>query len=175
MHSYITPDVSTPCSTACRSPPARQIVLIARMWCRCPPSIAFPVSRSTPSDVPKKRLLHVVHGERVPGEQHVHEAGADQLLEVCATRRCARRPARRRRRSARRAAFISRIMAAMRETPTSTRRSDEISFDMNAKPWRSRSWNSGITRTPATPHTTRVPDRDIAQLAAARPALAPRR
>ena len=32
----------------------------------------------------------------------------------------------------------------MRDTPTSTRRSDEISFVMNAKPCRSRSWNSGI-------------------------------
>ena len=36
----------------------------------------------------------------------------------------------------------------MRETLTSTRRSDEISLRMNAKPLRSRSRNSGVTRMP---------------------------
>ena len=69
------------------------------------------------------------------------------------------------------AAFTSRIIVAMRETPTSTRRSDEISFVMNAKPCRSRSRNSGLTRTPPTPQTTRVARLDVAQLAADRPAV----
>ena len=45
----------------------------------------------------------------------------------------------------------------MRETPTSTRRSDEMSLVMNAKPWRSRSRNSGVTRMPSTPQTTASP------------------
>ncbi len=48
-------------------------------------------------------------------------------------------------------------MSAMRATPVSTRRSDEISFVMNAKPWRSRSRNSGTTRMPSTPQTTASP------------------
>ena len=44
-----------------------------------------------------------------------------------------------------------------RATPASTRRSDETSLVMNAKPWRSRSWNSGTTRMPSTPQTTASP------------------
>ena len=40
---------------------------------------------------------------------------------------------------------------------------------MNAKPWRSRSWNSGITRTPATPQTTAIARPHVAQLAAVAP------
>ena len=63
-------------------------------------------------------------------------------------------------------AFVCRIMAAMRDTLTSTRRSDETSFDMNAKSPRSRSRNSGVTRNPWRPHTTRSPDPDFAQLPA---------
>ena len=42
---------------------------------------------------------------------------------------------------------------------------------MNAKPWRSRSWNSGITRTPATPQTTRSPVRTSRSLRHAARAL----
>src|SRR4026207_1432112 len=47
----------------------------------------------------------------------------------------------------------------MRVTPTSTRRSDEISFVMNAKPWRSRSWNSGTILMPWMPQTKGSPSR----------------
>ena len=49
--------------------------------------------------------------------------------------------------------------AAMRDTLTSTRRSEETSFDMNAKSPRSRSRNSGVTRSPCRPQTTRSPTR----------------
>ncbi len=64
-------------------------------------------------------------------------------------------------------AFLtSRIIAAMRDTLPSTRRSDETSLLMNAKPWRSRSRNSGVTRMPSWPQTTGSPARDVAQLAA---------
>ena len=54
---------------------------------------------------------------------------------------------------------MSRIIAAMRATLASTRRSDEISLVMNAKPGRSRSRNSGVTRMPSRPQTTRSPAR----------------
>ena len=57
------------------------------------------------------------------------------------------------------AARVSRISVAMRPTLASTRRSDEISFDMNAKSPRSRSRNSGVTRMPSRPQTTRSPAR----------------
>ena len=82
MHSYITPDVSTPCSTASRRPPARQIVLIARMWWRWPPSIALPGVEIDAERGAEQRLLDVVHGQRVAGEQDVDEAAANQLLEM---------------------------------------------------------------------------------------------
>ena len=55
--------------------------------------------------------------------------------------------------------LAARIIAAMRVTPTSTRRSDEISFVMNAKPSRSRAWNSGTTLIPWMPQTTASPAR----------------
>ena len=45
---------------------------------------------------------------------------------------------------------------------------------MNAKSPRSRSRNSGVTRMPSRPHTTRSPARDLAQLAAGRPAAVDR-
>ena len=51
----------------------------------------------------EERLLDVVNGERVAGQQDVDVAGANQLLKVRRRRRCARRPDRRRRRSGRRA------------------------------------------------------------------------
>ena len=55
------------------------------------------------------------------------------------------------------ACLTARIIAAMRDTPTSTRRSDEISLVMNAKPWRSRSWNSGTILMPWMPQTMASP------------------
>ena len=55
------------------------------------------------------------------------------------------------------ARFTSRIIASTRATLTSTRRSVDTSFTMNAKPSRSRSRNSGATRTPPTPQTTASP------------------
>ena len=55
-------------------------------------------------------------------------------------------------------AFLtSRIIAAMRATLPSTRRSEETSLLMNAKPSRSRSRNSGVTRMPSWPQTTGSP------------------
>ncbi len=45
----------------------------------------------------------------------------------------------------------------MRATLPSTRRSDETSLLMNAKPWRSRSRNSGVTRMPPWPQITGSP------------------
>ena len=159
MHSCITPDVSTPCSTACLRPPARQMVLIARMWCRWPPSIALPRFEIDAERGAEERLLDVVDRERVAGEQDVDVAARESDPEVGCRRPCARRRGRPRPRCGRRPAFVSRIIAAMRETPTSTRRSDEISFVMNAKPSRSRSWNSGTTLTPSTPQTTASPAR----------------
>ena len=53
--------------------------------------------------------------------------------------------------------FTSRIIAAMRATLPSTRRSDETSLLMNAKPRRSRSRNSGVTRMPSCPQTIGSP------------------
>ena len=50
----------------------------------------------------EQRVLDVVDGERVAREQHVDVAGANQLPEVRARRRCARAPGRRRTRSCRR-------------------------------------------------------------------------
>jgi hypothetical protein len=47
----------------------------------------------------------------------------------------------------------------MRVTPTSTRRSDEISLVMKAKPSRSRAWNSGTILMPWMPQTTASPAR----------------
>ena len=55
--------------------------------------------------------------------------------------------------------LISRIIAAILAMLTSTRRSDEISLVMNAKPWRSRSRNSGTMRMPSLPHTIGSPVR----------------
>ena len=57
------------------------------------------------------------------------------------------------------ACLASFIIAAIRVTPTSTRRSDEISFDMNANPSRSRAWNSGTILMPWMPQTTASPAR----------------
>ena len=57
------------------------------------------------------------------------------------------------------AARMSRIIAAILPMLTSTRRSDEISLVMNAKPWRSRSRNSGTMRMPSLPQTMRSPTR----------------
>ena len=54
----------------------------------------------------------------------------------------------------------------MRATLPSTRRSDETSLLMNAKPSRSRSRNSGVTRMPSWPQTTVSPALHVAQLAA---------
>ena len=56
-------------------------------------------------------------------------------------------------------AFTCRIMSAIRATTPSTRRSDETSLLMNAKPRRSRSRNSGVTRMPSCPQTTGSPAR----------------
>ena len=103
------------------------------MWWRWPPSIALPVFEIDAERGAEERLLDVVHGERVAGQQHVDVAGANQLLKV-------RRPAGVHDDrpgddgDAAAAALTSRIIVAMRATPTSTRRSDEISFVMNAKP-----------------------------------------
>ena len=55
--------------------------------------------------------------------------------------------------------FVSRNISAMRPTLASTRRSDETSLFMNANPSRSRALNSGTTRMPSRPHTTRSPAR----------------
>src|SRR4030095_6097409 len=49
--------------------------------------------------------------------------------------------------------FTSRIIAAILATLPSTRRSDDTSLLMNAKPRRSRSRNSGVTRIPSVPQT----------------------
>ena len=82
----------------------------------------------------EKRVLDVVDGDRVAGQQDVDEAGADEVAEmrtppVWTTTGPATNG------DAAAARFqTSRIMAAMRATPVSTRRSDEISFVMNAKP-----------------------------------------
>ena len=62
--------------------------------------------------------------------------------------------------------FTSRIICAMRATLPSTRRSDETSLLMNAKPRRSRSRNSGVTRMPSCPHTIGLARLDVAQLPA---------
>ena len=124
------------------------------MWWRWPPSMAFPVFRSTPSDVPKSACSTSCTASAFrPAARR--RSQRESARESAPSRRCGRRPGRRRPRSARPLPSTSRIIAAMRATPTSTRRSDEISLVMNAKPWRSRSWNSGMTRTPATPQTTR--------------------
>ena len=53
--------------------------------------------------------------------------------------------------------FTSRIISAMRATLPSTRRSDETSLLMKAKPRRSRSRNSGVTRMPPWPQITGSP------------------
>ena len=68
------------------------------------------------------------------------------------------------------ACLAARIIAAIRDTPTSTRRSDEISLVMNAKPWRSRSWNSGTILMPWMPQTIASPlriSRSLRQIARA--------
>ena len=145
----MTPDVSTPCSTACAQP------------------------AGAADRVDRAHVVAVPAFDRLAGvEVHAERRAEQRLLDVVDGQRVARRAGRRRSRressswkcgdppvctttgpatTAMRppAALTSRIIAAMRATPTSTRRSDEISFVMNAKPWRSRSWNSGITRTPA--------------------------
>ena len=67
-------------------------------------------------------------------------------------------------------ALTSRIIPTTRDTLTSTRRSVETSPVMNANPRRSRSWNSGRTRMPSSPQTTRSPARTSRSLRhAARP------
>ena len=60
----------------------------------------------------------------------------------------------------------------MRDTLTSTRRSDDTSFDMKAKSPRSRSRNSGVTRSPCEAADDAVADPDFAQLAAGGRAVA---
>ena len=78
----MTPDVRTPCSTACRSPPARKIgVDRAHVM----PVAAFDRFAGFEIDAERgaeERLLDVVHGERVAGEQHVDVAAANQLAEI---------------------------------------------------------------------------------------------
>ena len=56
----------------------------------------------------------------------------------------------------------------MRDTPTSTRRSDEISFVMKANPSRSRSWNSGTRSHALDAAHHLIADADVPQLAAER-------
>ena len=53
---YISPLVTTPCSTAAAIEPQPRTTLIARRWCSCPPSLGTPSSSPTPSDVPYSAL-----------------------------------------------------------------------------------------------------------------------
>jgi hypothetical protein len=107
-----------------------------------------------------------VDRERVARQQHVDVAAADQIAEVGAAASVDDdRPGGEAIRSP--PPSQARI-AAMRETPTSTRRSDEISLVMNAKPWRSRSWNSGTILMPWMPQTIASPlriSRSLRQIA----------
>ena len=118
--------------------------------------------------MPIQRVLDVVHRQRVAGEQHVDVAGADQLAEMAAppvwtttgpATNAMRPPLASRRASS----------SAIRATLASTRRSDEISLVMNAKPWRSRSRNSGRDADAVDAAHDRIAGPDVAQLAAQRP------
>ena len=166
MHSYITPDVSTPCSTACaQAAGAADGVDGAHVMAMA----AFDRLAGFEIDAERgaeERLLDVVHGERVAGEQHVDVAGADQILEVGAAAGVHDDRPGDERDAAAGLPSTSRIIAAMRATPTSTRRSDETSLVMNAKPWRSRSWNSGVDADAVDAADDAVARLHVAQLAA---------
>ena len=165
-HSTMMPLFSTPVSTAALMPPARLIALIARMWWRWPPWTGVPGLEIDAERRAEERLLRVVHGEGIAREHHVDEAATDELVEVRAAAGVDDDRARRRRRCASPRALVSRIIVAMRATLASTRRSDETSFDMNAKSPRSRSRNSGVTRNAVQPADDPVARLDLAQLAA---------
>ena len=82
MHSNITPDCSTPLSTAGSQTAGAEdrvdgahVVAVAALD-RAPALHVDAERRAV------ERLLDVVHGERVAREQHVHVAVADQIAEV---------------------------------------------------------------------------------------------
>ena len=113
----------------------------------------------------RQRELHVVHGQRVAGEHHVHVAEADQLGEVLDAAGVHDDRAGDDGDAAARL-LTSRIIAAMRATLPSTRRSDETSLLMNAKPRRSRSRNSGSDADAVVAADDRLAGAHVAQLAA---------
>ena len=51
---------------------------MARMWCSCPCTTPEPLAQVDAERGPEERRLDVVGRQRVPGEQHVDEAGVDQ-------------------------------------------------------------------------------------------------
>ena len=98
-----------------------------------------------------------MHGERVAGEQHVDVATTDQLVEVGAAAGVHdHRPGDEGDLAARPAGCAASSRQSGRRW-LSTRRSDEISLVMKPKSARVRSRNSGVTRMPSRPQTTRSP------------------
>ena len=71
------------------------------MWFMCPSCTGIPVSVIDAERGAEQRALDVVHGERVPGEERLHVAAANEPSAGARRRRCARRPDRPRRPSGR--------------------------------------------------------------------------
>ena len=113
-------------------PPAALMALIARMWCRWPPRTGVPGLEVHAERRAEQRLLGVVHRQGVAGEKHVHVAAPDQLDEVRAAAGVDH-DGPRDEGNLQPPLPMCRIIAAMRPTLASTRRSEEISLVMNPK------------------------------------------
>ena len=110
-----------------------------------------------PSDVPDSANSTSCTASALPASTTSHVAARESARRSARRRRCGRRPDRRRRRCGRRPSSPRASSRRCAATLPSTRRSDDTSLLMNAKPRRSRSRNSGVTRMPSWPQTTDSP------------------
>ena len=168
MHSYITPDVSTPCSTACLQPAGaadrvdRAHVVAVAAFDRL--AGVRGRRRATCRTAPARRRGRRARCRRAARRRSRRGSAPESASPppVCTTTgpaTTAMRPP---------AALTSRIIAAMRDTPTSTRRSDEISLVMNAKPMPIALLELGNHANAVDAADDRVALPDVAQLAARR-------
>ncbi len=126
------------------------------MWLRCPCSSCRPSASRMPSDVPNSAASVSCTPSALPLSSACTNPPRISAAKPCTPPVCTTTgPA-----TATTFNFCSsvcRISAAVCRTAVSTCRSDEIPFDMNANASRSRSFDSGATRIPRIPTTTRSP------------------